>query len=55
MTDDFYARIADPAAPSQERVVVTGAGPAGLATAAMLERRDVPTLVIERASKVASS
>jgi putative flavoprotein involved in K+ transport len=36
-------------------VVVVGAGPAGLATAAMLERRGVPALVIERSSEVASS
>jgi putative flavoprotein involved in K+ transport len=39
---------------SEERVVVVGAGPAGLAVAAMLERRGVPALVIERASNVAS-
>src|SRR5213083_95422 len=42
-------------APSEELVVVAGAGPAGLAVAAMLERRGVPALVLERASKVASS
>src|SRR2546427_10326674 len=37
-----------------ERVMIAGAGPAGLATAATLERRGVPALVIERTSKVAS-
>jgi putative flavoprotein involved in K+ transport len=38
-----------------QRVMIAGAGPAGLATAAMLERRGVPALIIERTSKVASS
>jgi putative flavoprotein involved in K+ transport len=52
--DDLYARPAARRAPSEERVVVVGAGPAGLAVAAMLERRGVPALVIERASNVAS-
>ena len=51
----LYTRVADPRAPSEEWVVVVGAGPAGLAVAAMLERRDVPALVLERASGVASS
>src|SRR5712691_206739 len=51
----LYARAADLRAASEEWVVVAGAGPAGLAVAAMLERRGVPALVLERASKVASS
>jgi putative flavoprotein involved in K+ transport len=53
--DDPSSRVADASAPGEKTVVVAGAGPAGLATAAMLERRRVPALVIERASKVASS
>jgi putative flavoprotein involved in K+ transport len=39
----------------RERAVVLGAGFAGLGTAAMLERRGVPTLVLERSSRVAES
>jgi cation diffusion facilitator CzcD-associated flavoprotein CzcO len=40
---------------NQEQVVVVGAGAAGLAVAAMLKRRDVEPLVLERTDKVASS
>jgi cation diffusion facilitator CzcD-associated flavoprotein CzcO len=40
---------------SDRRVVVVGAGPAGLASAAELGRRGVPTTVLERATTVASS
>jgi putative flavoprotein involved in K+ transport len=40
---------------SQERVVVAGAGAAGLAVAAMLRRRGVDPLVLERSDQVASS
>lgn len=36
-------------------VVVVGAGPAGLATAAMLRAREVPVVVIERADQVGAS
>lgn len=36
-------------------VVVVGAGPAGLATAAMLRNRGVPAVVIERAEQVGAS
>ena len=36
-------------------VMVVGAGPAGLATAAMLRARDVPAVVIERAEQVGAS
>jgi putative flavoprotein involved in K+ transport len=39
----------------QEQVVVVGAGPAGLAAAAMLKRRGVEPLVLERTGEVASS
>jgi putative flavoprotein involved in K+ transport len=39
----------------QEQVVVVGAGPAGLAVAAMLGRRAVEPLVLERAERVGSS
>lgn len=39
----------------REEAVVLGAGFAGLGTAAMLERRGVPTLVIERSSRVGES
>jgi cation diffusion facilitator CzcD-associated flavoprotein CzcO len=35
--------------------VVIGAGPAGLATAAQLRRRDVPVVVLERSNAVAAS
>jgi putative flavoprotein involved in K+ transport len=35
--------------------MVIGAGPAGLGTAAMLRRRSVPTLLVDRADRVASS
>jgi cation diffusion facilitator CzcD-associated flavoprotein CzcO len=37
------------------RVIVIGAGPAGLASAAALRRKGVPSLVLERAPKVAAS
>jgi hypothetical protein len=37
------------------KTVVIGAGPAGLATAAQLQRRGVPVLVLERSGAVASS
>jgi cation diffusion facilitator CzcD-associated flavoprotein CzcO len=37
------------------RVIVIGAGPAGLASAAALRRKGVPSLVLERAPNVASS
>jgi cation diffusion facilitator CzcD-associated flavoprotein CzcO len=37
------------------RVIVIGAGPAGLASAALLRRKGVPSLVLERSSRVASS
>jgi putative flavoprotein involved in K+ transport len=40
---------------SREKAVVVGAGAAGLAVAAMLERRGVKPLVLERADRVASS
>src|ERR671923_968839 len=40
---------------SHGQVVVVGAGPAGLATAAQLRRRGIPVVVLERASAVASS
>jgi putative flavoprotein involved in K+ transport len=40
---------------TQERVVVAGAGPAGLAVAAMLKQRGLDPLVLERADEVASS
>jgi putative flavoprotein involved in K+ transport len=40
---------------AQEQVVVVGAGAAGLAVAAMLERRGVDPLVLERTDRVASS
>ncbi len=39
----------------REQVVVVGAGPAGLAAAAMLERRGVSPLVLERTDEVGSS
>jgi putative flavoprotein involved in K+ transport len=39
----------------QEQVVVAGAGAAGLAAAAMLKRRGVEPLVLERTDQVASS
>jgi putative flavoprotein involved in K+ transport len=39
----------------RHHVVVVGAGPAGLATAAMLERRGIEPLVLERTAKVGSS
>jgi putative flavoprotein involved in K+ transport len=45
-----YAEIVE-----QEQVVVVGAGPAGLAVAAMLIRRGVDSLVLERTDQVASS
>jgi putative flavoprotein involved in K+ transport len=35
--------------------IVVGAGPAGLGTAAMLRKRGVPTLIVDRANAVASS
>ena len=38
-----------------QRVIVIGAGPAGLASAAALGRRGVPALVLDRAATVASS
>jgi putative flavoprotein involved in K+ transport len=38
-----------------DEVLVVGAGPAGLATAAMVQRRGVPALVLERSDRVASS
>jgi cation diffusion facilitator CzcD-associated flavoprotein CzcO len=38
-----------------ERTVVVGAGPAGLASAAMLERRGIRPLVLERSGAVAAS
>jgi cation diffusion facilitator CzcD-associated flavoprotein CzcO len=37
------------------RVIVIGAGPAGLASAAALRRKGVPSLVLERAPKLAAS
>ena len=40
---------------NREQVVVVGAGPAGLAVAAMLGRRGVEPLVLERTDRVASS
>ena len=40
---------------ARDEVVVVGAGAAGLAAAAMLERRGIPTLVLERTDQVASS
>jgi putative flavoprotein involved in K+ transport len=40
---------------NQEQVVVVGAGAAGLAAAAMMKRRGVEPLVLERTDKVASS
>src|SRR3954470_9564572 len=40
---------------TQRPVVVIGAGPAGLASAAELRRRGVPVLVLERAEAVAAS
>jgi putative flavoprotein involved in K+ transport len=40
---------------SEGRVVVVGAGPAGLASAAELGRRGIPVTVLERANAIASS
>jgi cation diffusion facilitator CzcD-associated flavoprotein CzcO len=40
---------------TKERVVVAGAGAAGLSVAAMLKRRGVESLVLERTGRVASS
>ena len=40
---------------TQRPVVVIGAGPAGLASAAELRRRGVPVIVLERAEAVAAS
>jgi cation diffusion facilitator CzcD-associated flavoprotein CzcO len=37
------------------RVIVIGAGPAGLASAALLRRKGIPSLVLERSERVASS
>ena len=39
----------------ERRIVVVGAGPAGLASAAELGRRGLPVLVLEQADRVASS
>jgi cation diffusion facilitator CzcD-associated flavoprotein CzcO len=39
----------------EERAIVLGAGFAGLGTAAMLQRRGVPALVLERSDQVAAS
>jgi cation diffusion facilitator CzcD-associated flavoprotein CzcO len=39
----------------ERKTVVIGAGPAGLATAAQLQRRGVPVLVLERSDAIASS
>jgi cation diffusion facilitator CzcD-associated flavoprotein CzcO len=39
----------------ERKTVVIGAGPAGLATAAQLQRRGIPVLVLERAGGIASS
>jgi cation diffusion facilitator CzcD-associated flavoprotein CzcO len=41
--------------PIDSTCIVIGAGPAGLGTAAMLRRRGVPVLVVDRADRVASS
>jgi putative flavoprotein involved in K+ transport len=38
----------------EREVVVIGAGPAGLATAAMLERRHIPTVILERGPRPGS-
>jgi len=40
---------------NREQVVVAGAGPAGLSVAAMLKRRGIEPLVLERSGQVASS
>jgi putative flavoprotein involved in K+ transport len=40
---------------ADEAVVVVGAGPAGLAAAAMLEQRGIPATVLERSDQVATS
>src|SRR5687768_2934918 len=40
---------------SEERVVVLGAGPAGLSAAAALRRRGISPLVLERADRAGSS
>jgi putative flavoprotein involved in K+ transport len=40
---------------NQEQVVVAGAGAAGLAVAAMLKRRGIDPLVLERTERVGSS
>jgi cation diffusion facilitator CzcD-associated flavoprotein CzcO len=40
---------------SERRVVVIGAGPAGLACAAELKRRGIPAVVLERADAIGSS
>jgi putative flavoprotein involved in K+ transport len=39
----------------RQEVVVVGAGPAGLAAAAMIQRKGVPVIVLERSDRVGSS
>src|SRR5947208_580881 len=41
--------------PEQSRVVIVGAGPAGLAVAASLRRRGIPFVILERGGQIGSS
>ena len=41
--------------PAKQRVVVVGAGPAGLAAAAALWRRGMPAVVLEQSSRVGAT
>lgn len=48
------SRRVRPAGPSAPQAIVIGAGPSGLAAAAMLERAGVPSLVLERTNRYAA-